>query len=282
VPDPKVDKILAQVGRGLADLPGTVAVALGGSRARGTASVDSDIDIGLYYDPANRADFDELVATVVALDDRGKPDGFGAYGEWGPWINGGFWLRMSDTKVDILLRDIEKVRRTIADCAAGRPEVFYQVGHPHGFCTAIYAGEVNQNIAVLDAGGEFAALKALTDPYPEPLAEALIRQFGWESGFSIDTSISAARRGDAAYVCGCVFRTIACLNQVLFAAERRYLTNEKGAVAIAATLPEAPPDYAGRVAGVVGRLSGRPEDLTAALDALRFLHDDVMARAGQS
>ncbi len=33
----------------LAELPGVVAVALGGSRALGTARLDSDWDIGLYY-----------------------------------------------------------------------------------------------------------------------------------------------------------------------------------------------------------------------------------------
>lgn len=34
----------------LAHVPGVRAVALGGSRARGTHRPDSDVDLGLYYD----------------------------------------------------------------------------------------------------------------------------------------------------------------------------------------------------------------------------------------
>ena len=35
----------------LGQIDGVVAVVLGGSRARGTASPDSDIDLGIYYQP---------------------------------------------------------------------------------------------------------------------------------------------------------------------------------------------------------------------------------------
>jgi hypothetical protein len=31
---------------------------------------------------------------------------------------------------------------TVVEACAGRPEIHYQPGHPHGFSTAIYAGEV--------------------------------------------------------------------------------------------------------------------------------------------
>ena len=57
---------------GLADVPGVAGLALGGSRARGNASPDSDWDIGLYYDEP--PDFDVLLDAVGAL---GEVDGFG-------------------------------------------------------------------------------------------------------------------------------------------------------------------------------------------------------------
>lgn len=156
-----------------------------------------------------------------------------------------------------------------------------QPGHPHGFSTAIYAGEVYHAVAFHDPDGVIARLRSLVDPYPEPLAAALIRTFAWEVGFALDNAASAARRGDAAYVCGCAFRAIACLNPVLFAAERRYLTNEKGAVAIADGFPTAPARYAERVAAAVARLSGSPEDLMAALGLLRTLHGEVLAAVAE-
>jgi hypothetical protein len=79
----------------------------------------------------------------VRLDDRGCPDGFGRYDDWGPWINGGVWLRTSHDRVDLLLRDVHKVARVLRDCANGIVEIHYQAGHPHGFSTAIYAGELH-------------------------------------------------------------------------------------------------------------------------------------------
>ena len=44
----------------LGAIPGVAALTLGGSWARGTAWANSDIDIGLYYEPDRRPDFDEL------------------------------------------------------------------------------------------------------------------------------------------------------------------------------------------------------------------------------
>ncbi len=44
-------------------------------------------------------------------------------------------------------------------------------------------------------------------------------------------------KGDATYIAGCAFRSLACAAQVLFAVNRRYLINEKGALAVAARFP---------------------------------------------
>ena len=67
--------------------------------------------------------------------------------------------------------------------------------------------------------------------------EALIRRFQWEILFSIENAETAVLKGDQAYIAGCAFRSLACVAQVLFALNRRYLINEKGALAAAARLP---------------------------------------------
>lgn len=67
----------------LAELPGVVAVVLGGSRAEGTDRPDSDWDIGVYY----RSSFDaDLLAGL------GCPGHAAQSGEWGRIVNGGAWL----------------------------------------------------------------------------------------------------------------------------------------------------------------------------------------------
>lgn len=47
-----VSEVCERVVARLAVIDGIWAVALGGSRARGTAREDSDIDLALYYDPS--------------------------------------------------------------------------------------------------------------------------------------------------------------------------------------------------------------------------------------
>ena len=77
----------------------------------------------------------------------------------------------------------------------------------------------------------------MTTPYPEALREALIRRFQWEVLFGIENARTALPKGDETYIAGCGFRSLACAAQVLFAVNRRYLINEKGALAGAARLP---------------------------------------------
>jgi hypothetical protein len=247
-------------------VPGVVGLALGGSHARGTADEHSDVDLGLYYTAP--APVDELVTAFRRLDDRGEPDGWGAYGEWGPWIDGGAWLRVAGRRTDVLLRDAGRVRDVVADCVAGRPEIHYQPGHPHGFCTVIWAGEVHHNRPVTDPAGVLAELRSLTEPYPAALRDALVARFGWEAGFALDTAGSAAARGDVTHVAGCAYRAVACLNQVLFAVHGEYLVNEKGATRAADRLPGAPAAYADRVEAAL-----RSADLAA----LRDLRAEVPA-----
>ena len=197
----------------------------------------------------------------------------------GPWINGGGWLTVHGVKTDILLREVEHVTATVEACVGGRPEIHYQVGHPHGFCTVIYAGEVHYNVPFHDPQGVLAEMRSLTEPYPTALAKALVAQFGWESGFALETARTAASRGDIGYVTGCAFRSVACLTQVLFASARRYLVNEKGSVAEASRLPDTPPGFRAGVEGALAALAADPAGLIHALDRLETVRAQVLATA---
>jgi hypothetical protein len=133
----------------------------------------------------------------------------------GPWINGGGWLTIGGVEVDLLYRDLGRVRSVIADARQGRFSMNYQPGHPHGFCSTIWMGEV-----------------ATCRPFFDSLA-----RFGWEVDFAIDNAEIAARRAERTHIAGCAYRALCCVAQVLFALNGRYLINEKGAVAEAATWP---------------------------------------------
>ena len=126
---PVMEHLAAQ----LAAIPGVVAVTLGGSRATNTAVEGSDWDFGLYYrerlDPAD----------IVAL---GWPGRVFAPGEWGDIVNGGAWLDIDGTKVDLIYRDLGEVLRWTAAAEDGRFEIHREVGYVAGIATYILAGEL--------------------------------------------------------------------------------------------------------------------------------------------
>lgn len=244
------DPFLERVSAALTAVPGVVAVTLGGSRATGAAHVASDYDIGLYFSERVGLDVRRLLEVVNGLVGDPAAAKVTEVGGWGPWIVGGGWLTIAGNKVDLLYRPIESVEKVIRDCRDGRISMDYQPGHPHGFCSAIWMGEVALCRPLGDSEGALARLKAMTAPYPDKLREALIRRFQWEVLFSIENAQTAIPRGDQTYIAGCAFRALACAAQVLFAVDRRYLIIEKGAVAAAARLPLTVGDLTERTHGV--------------------------------
>ena len=231
------DPLLEAVAPAIAAVPGTLAIVLGGSRARGAAHSASDYDLGLYFSERAGLDIGRLREVVRSLVD--DPDGakITEVGDWGRWIVGGGWLTITGRKVDLLFRPIERVEKVIGECREGLITMDYPPGHPHGFCSAIWMGEVALCRPLSDPEAVIAGLKAMTIPYPDKLREALIRRFQFETLFSIDNGRTALASGEQNYVAGCAFRSLSCAAQVLFALNRRYLINEKGSIAAAARLP---------------------------------------------
>ena len=267
------DPLLERVSPALAVVPGVVAVVLGGSRATGAAHASSDYDIGLYFSERAGLDVERLRGVVKGLVDEPAAAQVAEVGGWGPWIVGGGWLTIGGQKVDLLYRPIESVETVIRGCREGRVSVDYQPGHPHGFCSAIWMVEVALCRLLSDSQGAIARLKAMATPYPEALRQALIRRFQWEILFSIENAQTAVPRGDETYIAGCAFRTLACAAQVLFAVNRRYLVNEKGALAAAAQLPLTVDNLAERVKSVWQALGLRAFD--AALTELRLIEREL-------
>jgi hypothetical protein len=230
------DVVVEAVRKALAPVERVAALSLGGSRARGAAGPDSDYDFGLYYEPAAPLDIDALVAALSPVVDDPPGCALTPIGGWGPWINGGGWLKIGGKKVDVLYRDLTKVRAIVGECLAGRVTMDYQPGHPHGFCSAILMGEAALGVILIDRAGGLAAIKRDALPYPDSLRQALIAKFRWEIAFAIDNAELAIGRDDTTHVAGCTYRALCCPAQVLFALNRRYLINEKGALAEAASL----------------------------------------------
>jgi predicted nucleotidyltransferase len=273
------DFVLEQLVQCLRPVKGLMALVLGGSRARGTAGLDSDYDLGLYYDTAAPLDVVQIRSVLEPLVADRRTTIITEPGQWGPWIDGGAWLRIDGKKVDLLYRDLSRVREVIEACRAGDVSMHYQPGHPHGFCSAIWMGEVALCLPLIDSAGVLAELKKLTEPYPAKLQDGLIRRFHWEVGFSIENAEFAVARDEQTHIGGCAYRALCCIAQVLFAVNNRYLINEKGALAETETLPQSIPRIGGAAKEIWAAVG--LSDFKRALELLRGLSlelDRVVAR----
>lgn len=267
--DANDEALLSRLVVALAPVPGVEAIALGGSRARGTGIAASDYDIGLYYRSRHPIDVAALSRVVASLDDGGAKAEVTPLGGWGPWIDGGGWLLIDGVHVDLLYRGLDRVASVIEDAHAGKAEPHYQPGHPHAFLPAIYMGEVAYGRALHDPAGSLRALKARTMPYPPALAAALRKRFEWEASFALANARKSLDRRDVSYLAGCVYRAVACLCQTLFALNAVYLLNEKGAVAAVDGFARRPSDFADRIAAIYADLgTGAHGAALARLEAL--------------
>ena len=198
------------------------------------------------------------------------------FGEWGPWVNGGAWLKVGSQRVDWLYREVERVSAVIDDCEAGRPTCDYYLGHPHGFHNHIYLAEVHYCRPCFDPHGVLRGLKERVRSYPPRLKEALIRKYGYDARFMLELARKPAKRGDVFHVSGCLFRCAAALIQVLFALNERYFMNEKGSLVLTDSFSKRPPDFSIRVGALLSHPGDRSELLTDSVESMETLLEEVL------
>ncbi|MFI6599543.1 nucleotidyltransferase domain-containing protein [Nonomuraea sp. NPDC050536] len=120
------EMFLGLVADRLAGLPAVRAVTLGGSRAQGTHTPDSDWDFAIYY----RGAFDPDELRAVGWE--GEVSEIGGWG--GGVFNGGAWLSVSGRRVDVHYRDLDVVEHELAEAQQGRfrwePLMFHLAGIP--------------------------------------------------------------------------------------------------------------------------------------------------------
>ncbi|CDX01150.1 hypothetical protein SDC9_09895 [bioreactor metagenome] len=265
----EIKAVLDKAVAALSAVPGIQAVVLGGSRARGTHSPDSDIDIGIYYDNIV-LDLKALNKAAQRTDDEHRENLIAPPGEWGKWVNGGGWLIINGYHVDFILRDVERVRTTIHECQEGIVSAHYQTGHPHAYMNAMYMGELAISKLLWDAAGEVSKLKAIAEVYPPKMKMAIIQFFTFEADFSCMFATSNASKDDRYYVMAHLVRSVSGLNQVLFALNGKYCLNEKKAVKMIESFPIKPADYKNKVDSI---FTGG--NLPVACDGLRQLINEV-------
>lgn len=246
----EIKTVLDKVVSALADVSGIQAVVLGGSRARGTHSSESDIDIGIYYDKET-LDLVSLNKAAKLVDDEHRDNLVVPPGEWGQWVNGGGWLVIGGYHVDFILRDAGRVKNVISECQEGYISAHYQTGHPHAYMNVMYMGELAVSKTLWDKQGNISALKQVAEKYPPKLKRAINGFFMFEAEFSLMFAESNAEKNDVYYVTAHIVRAISALNQVLFAVNEEYCLNEKKAVGMIDSFNIHPLGYKDKVNSIL-------------------------------
>ena len=167
--------VVAVVDR-MAAMPGVRAVVLGGSRVNGTATEDSDWDLGIYY----RAPID--LAPLRELGEVHPP------GSWGRLMNGGAWLTKQGIRIDALLRDLDSVEHWTAEAQLGRYDVDGLLGYLAGMPTYTLTAEVASSIVL-------AGDLDLATCYPENLSRSGPQRWRFHRDFSLTYARRAAGLG---------------------------------------------------------------------------------------
>lgn len=248
-----IDNILHRVTDAFSSLACIEGIVLGGSRATGTSHKDSDIDIGLYYQP-HCIDYELLNERARLLDDQKREALIGKEGDWGQWVNFGAWLQIDGHAVDLIFRDIGRVENIIDQTNAGIFSNNYHVGHPHAYLSYMYRGELATCNILYSKNQQFNDLKMIAQQYPDNLQASIIQFYLFEADFSLKLAKNAKLSGDQYYLSGLIFRVVSALNQVIFAKNKIYFLNEKNAVLRIDSFEFAPSMYQVRINEVFEKL----------------------------
>ncbi|PPJ26857.1 DNA polymerase subunit beta [Nocardia nova] len=196
----------------LAALPAVQAVTLGGSRATGTHTPDSDWDFAIYY----RGSF-----SPDRLRQIGWPGTVSEVGAWGGGIfNGGAWLTIDGRATDIHYRDLDVVEHEIAEAHHGRfhwePLMFHLAGIPSYLLVA-----------------ELALTKILRGQLPRPQYPQALRAAAppiWRD--KAEQTLRYARnayipRGHITEIAGAIATAGMQTAHAVLAARGEWITNEK-------------------------------------------------------
>ncbi len=228
----------------LMEIPGVVAVTLGGSRTGSAIHPDSDWDFGLYYRDTIRAD------DVRALGFDGTVVEPGA---WGRLVNGGAWLTVEGQRVDLLYRDLDVVRHWIDEAEAGRYEVDRVEGYLAGMATYVLVGELAQ--------AEVLAGELPRPEFPDALRQVAPARWRRSAALSLAVADAAAARHDVVSCAGLLAKAAVEVAQAALAERGEWALDEKGIVRHAR--------LGARVEAIMAAPGDRPFELGRAVTAMR-------------
>ena len=265
----------------LRTIRGVTAIVLGGSHAMGTAGAHSDIDLGVYYSDVEPFSIEEMRRVAHRIAPHNHPV-VTNFHEWGPWVNGGVWLNIDSTKVDLLYRNIDQVEHTIVEAVSGVWHHDFDQLPTFGFHSVVYLAEIMGSLPLHDPHGRIAALKRQVAIYPGALKYTIVTDSLWSAEFTLLFARDFARKRDVYNTVGCLTRIASFLTQALFALNETYFFSDKHALTVLDRLPRVPTRYKERMEDVLSGPGRTTDELTQSVEALASLWQEVKTLAADT
>jgi predicted nucleotidyltransferase len=251
----------------LSRVNGMSAIVLGGSYASGTHHETSDIDLGLYYFEARPFSIPEIRTIADEISVNGEATVTDFY-RWGAWVNGGAWIHTPVGKVDFLYRNLDQVRRTIAEAQQGISHHDYDQQPTYGFQSIIYLAETQVCIPLYDPEALIAELKHSVEVYPARLKQKIIADSLWSAEFTFLHARGFAAQGDIYNTVGCLTRAASNITQALFALNEKYFMRDKRVMYEVARFPLLPAGYLENINQILACPGNTAEELTRSVKGL--------------
>ncbi|MBH5316451.1 nucleotidyltransferase domain-containing protein [Paenibacillus sp. GSMTC-2017] len=248
-----IDQLLPTI---KAMLTGKYAIALGGSYAKGTSDIHSDLDFYVYTEGVvPLEERRRLVAAIADQDQEPYLDDPIDAAIWGGCAD--FYFK--GIKVETSLKSYTNYEKSIQDCLEGTifsEPTFWTLS---GYYNYICLSEVSFIQPLDDRFGIIADWKKRIEVYPPKLKKAILDTNKWRGTFWLDNFhyLSAIKRCDTIYTSGIAQQTLHIYFQLLFALNETYFTGDK------------------KIENQLRRLSFCPDPLLDNLDFLLGAHRDV-------
>ncbi len=260
-------ELLNRIVQDLKVIPGVKALVLGGSFATGMATSSSDLDVGIYY--TSNEPFDVLAITLVA--EKYAHDStltVTNFYEWGPWVNGGAWIKTTHGKVDFIYKNIDQITTTIENAKNGIWENHFEQQPPYGFSSIIFLAETQTCIPLYDPDGIIEKLKRDVKDYPAKLKQSVIQQSLWAAEFTIWHAEQFVEKRDMYNIVGCLTRAVKSIVSTLFALNELYPIGDKRAIDIIERTAIKPPHFKEKIEAILTADANAPEKNIAHLKEL--------------
>jgi hypothetical protein len=101
----------------------------------------------------------------------------------------------------------------------------------------------------------------------------------FDAEFEISIAAKPAARADVMYVAGCLFRAAGFMTLVLYALNRKFFLNEKGAFAESRQFTIKPARFHDTVAKILGNIGHTPAELSASVEGFQSIALEMRAIA---